>query len=73
MKGTPILVVFVIIFLVASLLIPAPMFPGNILSSLIGNVTAEYRGWVSAVFNAIFYGVLLWLVFVAVSRKFEEK
>ncbi|MDW8040160.1 MAG: hypothetical protein RMJ03_01885 [Nitrososphaerota archaeon] len=65
--------VFFIIFLVASLLIPAPMFPGNILCNLIGNFTAEYREWLSAVFNAVFYGVILWLVFVAVSRKFESE
>jgi len=73
LKGTPILIVFFIIFLSASLLIPTPMFPGNIFSSLIGNIVAEYREWVSAVFNAVFYGVILWLVFVAVSRKFEKE
>jgi len=65
LKGTPILIVFFIIFLAASLLIPTPMFPGNIV--------AKYREWVSAVFNAVFYGVILWLVFVAVSRKFEKE
>ncbi|MEM2130842.1 MAG: hypothetical protein QXZ70_09615 [Candidatus Bathyarchaeia archaeon] len=73
MKGIPILMVFLTIFLAASLLIPVPMFPGNIFSSLLGNITAEHREWISAVFNAVFYGVILWLVFVAVSRKFEEE
>jgi len=73
LKGTPILIVFFIIFLAASLLIPTPMFPGNIFSSLIGNIVAKYQEWVSAVFNAVFYGVILWLVFVAVSRKFEKE
>ncbi|MBS7647147.1 MAG: hypothetical protein QXD34_00110 [Candidatus Bathyarchaeia archaeon] len=73
MKGTPILLVFFIIFLAASLLIPTPMFPGNIFCSLIGNFATEHREWIGAVFNAAFYGVILWLVFVTVSRKFERE
>lgn len=73
MRGIPILLVFFMIFLAASLLIPLPMFPGNILSSLFKSLTTEYKKWLSAFFNAIFYGVILWLVFVAISRRFEEK
>ncbi|MEM3703755.1 MAG: hypothetical protein QXX79_05005 [Candidatus Bathyarchaeia archaeon] len=73
MRGIPILIVFFTIFLVASLLVPTPMFPGNIFCSLIENISAEYREWLSAVFNAVFYGIILWLVFVAVSRRFEGK
>ncbi|MBS7637169.1 hypothetical protein KEJ37_07585 [Candidatus Bathyarchaeota archaeon] len=73
MKGAPILVVFFLMFLVASLLIPSPVFPGNFLSTLIGNMTGEHQKFVSAVFNGIFYGAILWLVFIAVSRKFEKE
>jgi hypothetical protein len=73
MKGIPILIVFFIIFLAASLLIPSPMFPGNVICSLIGNFAAEYKELLSALFNAVFYGVILWLVFVAVSRRFEKE
>ncbi|MEM3823922.1 MAG: hypothetical protein QXH87_03230 [Candidatus Bathyarchaeia archaeon] len=73
MKGIPILIVFFTIFLAASLLIPSPLFPGNIICALIGNFAAEYGEWFSAVFNAVFYGVILWLVFVAVSRRFENE
>jgi len=73
LKGVPILLVFFVIFLAASLLIPTPMFPGNILCALIGDFAAEYKEWVSAAFNAVFYGIILWLVFIAVSRRFEEK
>ncbi|MEM1565505.1 MAG: hypothetical protein QW510_00225 [Candidatus Bathyarchaeia archaeon] len=73
MKGIPILIVFFIIFLAASLLIPTPMFPGNILSSFVRNIEAEYKVWLNAVFNAAFYGVVLWLVFVAISQKFERE
>jgi len=72
MKGITILIVFFTIFLAASLLIPSPMFPGNLLCTLFGNLSSACREWISAVFNAVFYGIILWLVFVAVSRRFEE-
>lgn len=73
MKGIPILIVFFSIFLVASLLIPSPMFPGNIICTLMGKIADEYREFLSAVFNGVFYGVILWLIFVTVSRRFEEE
>lgn len=73
MKGIPILIVFFSIFLVASLLIPFPMFPGNVICTLIGKVKEEYTEILSALFNGAFYGVVLWLVFVGVSRRFEKE
>ncbi|MEM0008126.1 MAG: hypothetical protein QXR89_07685 [Candidatus Bathyarchaeia archaeon] len=73
MKGAPILVVFFLMFLAASLLIPSPIFPGNFLCALFGKIAEEYQKFVSAIFNGIFYGTILWLVFVAVCRKFEKE
>lgn len=73
MRGALILMVFFLIFTSASLLIPTPMFPGNIFCTLIGESVVEYAEYLSAVFNGVFYGVILWLVFVVVSRKLEEK
>ncbi|MEM3727710.1 MAG: hypothetical protein QXF75_00730 [Candidatus Bathyarchaeia archaeon] len=60
-------------FLAASLLIPSPIFPGNFICTLIGKAAEEYQKFVSAIFNGIFYGAILWLVFIAVSRKFEKE
>lgn len=73
MKGAPILVVFFLMFLAASLLIPSPIFPGNFICALIGKISEEYQKFVSAVLNGVFYGIILWLVFVAVGRKFEKE
>jgi hypothetical protein len=73
MKGAPILIVFFSLFLAASLLIPSPIFPGNIICNFIGEIADEYLKFVGAVFNGIFYGTILWLVFVAVSRRFEKE
>lgn len=68
MKGVLILVVFSLLFTVASLLIPSPMFPGNFFCSIIG-VLDEYSMVFGAIFNGVFYGCILWLIFVAFSRR----
>lgn len=73
MKGVPILIVFFSIFLVASLLIPSPIFPGNLFCAMIGKSASEYAYILSAVFNGVFYGITLWLVFVVISKRFEEE
>jgi len=73
MRGLLILVVFFLMFTFASLLIPSPMFPGNFFCILIGEAISEYSRYLSAVFNGAFYGVVLWLVFAFISRRFEEE
>lgn len=72
MKGTLILVVFFLMFTSASLLIPSPMFPGNFFCMLIGEAISQYVGYFSALFNGVFYALILWLVFVVLSRRLEE-
>ncbi len=73
MRGTLILVVFFSVFMFASLLIPSPMFPGNILCALIDGKIVQYSSYLSAVFNGIFYGAILWATFVAISRRLETE
>jgi len=73
MKGLPILVSFFLLFASASLLIPTPMFPGNAFCTLIGEATSEYSEYLSAIFNGIFYSVILWLIFVFISKKLLEE
>ncbi len=73
MRGSLILIVFFLIFTVASLLIPSPMFPGNALCTAIGTSIDQYTGYLSALFNGIFYGTSLWLVFVLISRRLEQE
>jgi len=71
MEGILILLVFFSMFTFASLLIPSPMFPGSLLCVLIGNAAIRYIDYLSAVFNGVFYGVILWLVFIVISRRLE--
>lgn len=69
MRGSLILVVFFSIFTVASILIPSPLFPGNVLAGMIGETAKDYTIYLSAVFNGVFYGAILWLAFLAISRR----
>ena len=73
MRGTPILIIFFLMFTVATLLVPCPMFPGNFLSHSIGAVVSEYDGYLSAVFNGVFYAIIVWLIFVAIGRRLEQE
>jgi hypothetical protein len=66
------IIAFFSIFAAASLLIPTPMFPGSWFCAVIGQGIQEYVGVLSAVFNGLFYGVILWLFFIGISRKLEE-
>lgn len=73
MRGAVILIAFFSIFLLASLLIPTPMFPGNFFSMLIGESATQYTKYWSALFNGLFYALILWLIFVIISRSLEEE
>jgi hypothetical protein len=73
MGGRIILAVFFLMFTIASLLAPCPMFPGNFLCSSIGNAVSGYSLYVSAFVNGLFYGLILWLVFVGISRSLESE
>jgi hypothetical protein len=72
-KGAIILVVFFVLFTGMSLLIPSPLFPGNVLCTLIGGAAVMYGTYVSAFFNGVLYGVVLWVVFMSVSRRLERE
>ncbi|TRO46699.1 hypothetical protein E2P60_04705 [Candidatus Bathyarchaeota archaeon] len=67
-----IIIPFFSIFAVASLLIPTPIFPGSWFCAAIGSGIQEYVIFFSAVFNGLFYGSILWLIFICLSRKLTE-
>jgi hypothetical protein len=60
-------------FTVASLLVPYLMFPGSLLCAMIGEAMSGYAGYLAAVLNGVFYGAILWLVFVVISRRLETE
>jgi len=65
--------VFFILFTAASLLIPSPMFPGNVLCNMIGASVIQYTAVVSALFNGVLYSVVLWLIFNGLSRRLTQE
>jgi hypothetical protein len=71
MKGM-IAIAFFSLFLVASLLIPVPLFPGSWFCAAMGQAARDYMSVLSALFNGVFYGVILWAVFIGISRKLSE-
>lgn len=73
LRGVPILIIFFLMFTIATILVPCPMFPGNFISVSIGKVINGYSAYLSAVFNGVFYGIIVWLVFVALSRRLEQE
>jgi len=73
MRGTLILVVFFSLFSVACLLVPNPMPPGNILSAIFGIASSDYVQIISALINGVFYGLILWSVFVMLGKRLGEE
>ncbi len=73
MREKMILVVFFLMFTIASLLIPCPMFPGDFLCISIGAAVSKYDLYLSALMNGVIYGVVLWMVFFTISRRLEEE
>jgi hypothetical protein len=49
------------------------MFPGSLLSTIIGGTLSRYSSYFSALFNGVFYGLILWATFVAISRRLENE
>ncbi len=72
MRGLVVFVVFFAIFLVSSLAISSPLFPGNIVCFLFGISSISYASPLSAFVNGVFYGFLVWVVF-SLSFKWVEK
>jgi len=73
MRGGAIFLAFSMLFAVASYAVPVPLFPGSLVPALgVVNVPAGYAPLISAVVNGLVYGLVVWLVFVLVSRRFEE-
>ena len=73
MRGTPILLIFFLMFTTASLMAPFPMFPGNLICYKIGLAVAQYALYLGAAFNGLFYGALVWAIFAGLSRKLEQE
>jgi hypothetical protein len=66
--GLLILIVFLLMFTLATILVPIPLFPGNVLCSLIEIPLSESTKYLSALINGAFYGLIAWFVFILITR-----
>jgi hypothetical protein len=72
MRGGAVFLSFFILFMLASLAVPVPLFPGNLFPTWLGVSSTNYSSLFSAVINGGTYGFLVWLVFVLATRGLDE-
>jgi hypothetical protein len=75
MKGGAIFIVFFIFFTSATLAVPVPLFPGNLVRfayKAMSIPSSLYTPLIDAMVNGAVYGFIVWVMFVLVSKKLEE-
>jgi membrane protein insertase Oxa1/YidC/SpoIIIJ len=72
MKDSPVFIVFFAFFTFATIVVPVPMFPGNMIYTWFGIPAVSYIFYVSAILNGITYGLVAWIVYMLASRKIEK-
>ena len=66
MRAGAIFVAFFLLFTCASIAVPVPMFPGNIVQTWLD------VPYTNAVVNGLTYGFITWIIFFFVNRKIEK-
>jgi hypothetical protein len=72
MRATAIFVAFFLLFTSASIAVPIPLFPGNMVPTLLGMPPSEYIPYLEALTNGLTYGFIIWMVFFLLVRKIEN-
>ncbi len=72
MRGGAVFLAFFLLFTLASLAVPVPLFPGSIINAFFNLPVDTYAPLISALTNGVTYGLVVWLVFFVVSRKIDE-
>ena len=72
MRATAIFIAFFLLFTSASIAVPIPLFPGNMISTLFGIPASEYMPYLEALTNGLTYGFITWIVFFLVDKKIEK-
>lgn len=72
MRATAIFIVFFLLFTAASIAVPIPLFPGNMIPNLLQNSSSAILPYLEALTNGLTYGIIIWIVFFFVDRKLEK-
>jgi len=75
MRATPVFFAFFLLFTLASLAVPIPLFPGSTITAFIQtpiSAISEYLVYIAAISNGLIYGIVVWVVFFFVDKKLEK-
>jgi hypothetical protein len=72
LRGGGVFMAFFLFFTLASLAVPVPLFPGNMIYTFFTLPSDTYTLLLEALANGITYGLIVWLVFVLATRKLDE-
>jgi hypothetical protein len=71
-RAKTIFFVFFILFIAASVAVPIPLFPGNMITALFRLPFSSYMPYIEAITNGLTYGFFTWLVLFIVDKKLEK-
>lgn len=72
MKAAAFFVAFFLLFTCASIAVPVPMFPGNMISKLLRIPPSEYTPYMEAFANGLMYGFITWIVFFLINKRMDR-
>lgn len=72
MRGGAVFLAFFLLFTLASIAVPIPLFPGNAVHAFFGLPVDSYAPFISAITNGVTYGLVVWLVFFVATRRLDE-
>ncbi len=72
MRGGAVFLAFFLLFTLASLAVPVPLFPGSVINAFVSLPVDTYAPLISALTNGVTYGFIVWLVFFVATRKLDE-
>lgn len=71
MRGGAVFVAFFLLFTLATLAVPVPLFPGSMIHAVFG-IPDINPPFISAITNGVTYGLFVWLVFFLATRNLDE-
>ena len=72
MRATAIFLSFFLLFTAASIAVPIPLFPGNMIYSILEMTTPEFTLVLGALANGLTYGLVTWIIFYLVDKRMEK-
>ena len=72
LRAKGIFIAFFLIFTLALIAVPIPLFPGNLLQSVTTANNNFLNSLLISVINGFIYGLITWLIFIMFYRRIEK-